>query len=479
MIYSRGVFFKETVKDEHKCILTVFLLFFCLFVYTVSAPAEFTGPAPDPTEEPVLTVYIETFGCKVNFYESAALLKKFQESGFETADSMQDADVVVINSCTVTGNADRKDRFYYNRVRRENPGAVVALTGCWPQAYPDAAAKTGADVITGNGNRSELPSLVLSFIENREQLTEIKDLSTACFEPLEADELLEHNRAFLKIEDGCEKYCTYCAIPKARGRVRSMPLEEITRQCASFAEKGYHEIVLAGINLAAYGTDLGCDLGDAVDAASVPDGVVRVRLSSLECDIVTDAMLDRFAANPKFCPQFHLSLQSGCDRTLKRMNRHYTAEEYRSVCGRIRQRFRMPTFTTDIIAGFPGETEEDFMESLEFARSIGFLRVHVFPYSRRSGTMADAMPGQHTAAEKKRRAGILQKELAAVSAGVMESFIGSGVRVILEQQLPDGTFSGYTDRYLPVSAHFPGASRNDVVTGTVTGIKGGLAEVRP
>ena len=409
----------------------------------------------------------------MNFYESAAMLRLFSENGFGTADRMEDADVVVINCCTVTSNADRKDRSYFARVKRENPDAVTVLTGCWPQAYPDAAAKLGADIMTGNGNRAEIPSMVLSFLENRKPVTAVNDLSSACFEPLEADELLEHNRAFLKIEDGCEKYCTYCAIPKARGKVRSMSLEEIERQCAAFAEKGYHEIVLAGINLAAYGTDSGHDLGDAVLAAARPEGIARVRLSSLECDIVTDEMISKFLSCEKFCPQFHLSLQSGCDRTLHRMNRHYTSEEYRSVCDRLRTSFRKATFTTDIICGFPGETEEDFLESLEFAKSIGFLRVHVFPYSKRSGTMAAAMDGQITRAEKQRRASLMQKELSAVSASVMESFIGEEVRVILEQKLPDGSFTGYSDRYLPCLVTADGGTRNDIVTGTVTAVKNG------
>ncbi|MBP0985664.1 MAG: radical SAM protein, partial [Oscillospiraceae bacterium] len=257
--------------------------------------------------------FIETFGCKVNFYESAALQKLFSSKGFDAADSFEDADVVIINCCTVTENADRKDRSFFNRVKRENPGAVVVLTGCWPQAYPEAAGKLGADIMTGNGNRSEIPDLVLNYLANRATITEILDVTKADFECLEADELLEHNRAFLKIEDGCEKYCTYCAIPKARGKVRSMPLDEITNQSRSFAEKGYHEIVLAGINLAAYGADTGHDLGDAVTAAAEPEGVIRVRLSSLECDIMSDEMLDKFASCGKFCPQFHLSLQSGCD----------------------------------------------------------------------------------------------------------------------------------------------------------------------
>ena len=424
-----------------------------------------------------MKVFIETFGCKVNFYESAAMLRLFSENGFDTADRMEDADVVVINCCTVTSNADRKDRSYFARVKRKNPDAVTVLTGCWPQAYPDAAAKLGADIMTGNGNRADIPSMVLGFLNDREPVSSVKDLSTGCFEPLEADELLEHNRAFLKIEDGCEKYCTYCAIPKARGRVRSMPAEEITRQCQAFSEKGYHEIVLAGINLAAYGTDLGLDLGDAVTAASVPEGVVRVRLSSLECDIITDAMLDKFASCGKFCPQFHLSLQSGCDRTLRRMNRHYTAEQYKQVCDRLRERFPKAAFTTDIIVGFPGETEEDFRESLSFAKSIRFLRAHVFPYSKRSGTMAASMDGQITRAEKQRRAKIMSSELSAVSRAVIEESVGDTVRVILEHQDASGRWTGYTDRYIPALVSAGNAQRNDVVTGKITAVENGQALV--
>ncbi|MBR5501827.1 MAG: tRNA (N(6)-L-threonylcarbamoyladenosine(37)-C(2))-methylthiotransferase MtaB [Oscillospiraceae bacterium] len=340
-----------------------------------------------------MSVYIETFGCKVNSYESAALYKLFGEAGHAPAESMQRADIVVINSCTVTENSDRKARSFVNKTRRENPNAVLVLCGCFPQAFPEKAEGLDVDILMGSGTRLETVAAVQQFTETRERQNRIRTLKDAAFEPLQADELLEHTRAFLKIQDGCQRFCAYCAIPMARGPVRSMPLEEVKRQAQRFAEKGYREIVLAGINLSAYGSDLGCDLGDAVLAAAEAEGIVRIRLGSLECDILTDEMLDKFASCSKFCPQFHLSLQSGSDETLRRMHRRYRAAEYAAVCERIRARFDAPTFTTDIICGFPGETEQDHADSVAFCESIGFIRAHVFPYSRRAGTAAAKMSG--------------------------------------------------------------------------------------
>ncbi len=418
-------------------------------------------------------LYVETLGCKVNFYESAGLQKIFGEAGYVPS-AMEDADLVILNSCTVTENADRKARAFCRKVRQENPDAVLAVCGCFAQAFPEKAKELGADVLLGTGNRRQMREAVEAFLREGKPVTRILDLRGSCYEHLEAEELLEHTRAFLKIEEGCERYCTYCAIPMARGPVRSLPLEQVKEQAARFAANGYREIVLCGINLSAYGMDLGCDLGDAVLAAASPEEVVRVRLSSLECDILTDGMLDKFASCPKFCPQFHLSLQSGCDRTLRRMNRRYDAGQYAEVCERIRERFENPTFTTDIITGFPGETEEDHRKSVEFSRSIGFLRTHVFPYSRRGGTVAAAMPDQVPRAEKQRRAREMIRELAPVCRQAMEGFVGKKARVILERD-EGGWFSGYTDRYLPARVTGSGLAPRMIVEGEILRIEDGLA----
>ena len=423
-----------------------------------------------------MRVFFETYGCKVNLYETSAMMKKFAASGFSLTKDLAEADVVVLNSCTVTGNADRKARSFARKVRSVSPNAVFLLCGCFAQAFPEKARELGADILMGTTDRGSAPAAVLRFLESREPMDLVQSLDSAVFEALEADELVEHTRAFLKIEDGCQKYCSYCAIPKARGPVRSMPLAEVRRQCEELVRSGYREIVLCGINLSAYGNDLGCDLGDAVLAAGETEGLVRVRLSSLECDLLTDEMLRKFASCEQFCPQFHLSLQSGSDRTLRRMNRHYTSADYAAICEKIRSIFRDATFTTDIIVGFPGETEQDFEDSVSFCRSVGFLRTHVFPYSKRPGTMAAALPEQVTRAEKERRSKEMIAAMKLRSEEVLTSFIGKKVRVILEQP-ENGAFTGYSDRYLPCLVTGEGLSSHQVVEGTVERIENSAAVV--
>ncbi len=423
-----------------------------------------------------MKVYFETFGCKVNVYETSALIKIFSDAGFERTDTLAEADVVVINSCTVTENSDRKARAFIRKARATVPDAAIVLSGCFAQAFPDKAANTHPDILMGTTDRSSTPKYVLDYLKDRVPKNHVKPFSNRNYELLNAEELVEHTRAFLKIEDGCEKYCSYCAIPKARGPVRSMALSEVRRQCEDFAGNGYKEIVLCGINLSAYGTDIGYDLGDAVMTCQEVAGICRIRLSSLECDILTDEMLEKFSRCDKFCPQFHLSLQSGCDRTLHRMNRHYTSEEYYRICEKIRTLFKDPTFTTDIIVGFPGETETDFEDSVSFCRKAGFLRAHVFPYSRRSGTIADALPDQMTRAEKERRSKIMIAAMKERSAEIMMSFIGKKERIILEQ--PDGEgYFGYSDRYLPCIVTGNDLHTNKLVQGTIIMIENGTAIV--
>ncbi len=423
-----------------------------------------------------MKVFFETFGCKVNVYETSALIKVFDEAGFERTDILDEADVVVINSCTVTENSDRKARAFIRKARAAVPDAAIVLSGCFAQAFPEKAANTHPDILMGTTDRNSTPKYVLDFLNDHEPRNLVKPFTGNKYEPLKAEELVEHTRAFLKIEDGCEKYCSYCAIPKARGPVRSMALSEVRRQCEDFANNGYKEIVLCGINLSAYGTDIGYDLGDAVLTCQEVEGIRRIRLSSLECDILTDSMLEKFARCDKFCPQFHLSLQSGCDKTLHRMNRHYTSEEYYRICEKIKDLFDNPTFTTDIIVGFPGETETDFEDSVSFCRKVGFLRAHVFPYSRRSGTIADGLPDQITRAEKERRSKIMIAAMKETAAEVMTSFVGQKERIILEQPESDGYF-GYSDRYLPCIVTGPGLSTNQIVEGIITKIENGTAIV--
>ncbi len=315
------------------------------------------------------------------------MTQQFAAYGYDIVDSGDHADVYVINSCTVTASGDKKTRQMIHRIKRENPGAVIAMTGCFPQAFPEEAQKLSeVDVLVGAGEKKKVLDYVNEYLQKGERIVRITPHTRdEGFEQMSAGSFLERTRAFVKIQDGCEHYCAYCIIPYARGFNRSKPLEELKQELIDLSLKGYREVVLVGIDLSSYGKDLGCHLVDAVQLACDIPGIERVRLGSLEPLMLTDRNLSILAALPKFCPQFHLSLQSGCDATLKRMNRHYDTAFYRELVARIRRQFDNPSITTDIMVGFPGETEEEFEQSLAFAREIGFAKVHVFAYSVRPG----------------------------------------------------------------------------------------------
>lgn len=426
-----------------------------------------------------MKIYVKTFGCKVNSFESAAMAELLYEKGFQAADSELAADAVIVNSCTVTANGDKKTRQYLRRVKRENPECAVMLSGCFAQAFPERAAGIPeADVVCGTGNRAAAVELLCEFLKNRERAVEIVPNKEKTFEPLAASEPDGHTRAFLKIEDGCERYCSYCIVPYARGPVRSLPLDELKARVEELARNGFAEIVLSGINLSCYGRGEGRDLAHAVSVTASVEGIERVRLGSLEPDLLSDDMLDRLAAEKKLCPQFHLALQSGCDATLKRMNRHYTAAEYSAVAERIRARFERPTLTTDLIVGFPGESESDFEESLAFAESFGFLKIHVFPYSLRDGTAAAKLPEHIDKTEKERRAALMGLAAERSRERVMRSFVGRKARVILEQPQEGGGFTGYTDRYLPALVLGEGLKERETVMGTIETIADGVCVIK-
>ena len=387
-----------------------------------------------------------TLGCKVNQYESQVMAEALAAHGYTLVEPNETADVYVVNSCTVTSESDRKTRQIVRRLKRQNPHAVLVLTGCMPQAYPaDAAALPEADIVLGNRSNARLIEALDDYFRDNARLilTEAHQSGDA-FAPCMIHSFYGRTRAEIKIEDGCNRFCAYCAIPYARGRVRSKKIGDIRAEAAALGEAGYREIVLVGINLSAY-ADGGADLCDAVLAASESDGIRRVRLGSLEPDHLTDDLLDRLTQCEKLCPQFHISLQSGCDSTLRRMNRHYTADEYRTLCRKLRARFADCTLSTDIMVGFPGETEDDHMQSLIFAREIGFENAHIFPYSPRSGTRAADMPDQVPKAVKERRA----SEMAAATDEVRSAFlarqIGRTVEVLLEEN-----GCGHTANYTPV-----------------------------
>ena len=412
-----------------------------------------------------MKVAFYTLGCKVNQNETGALAQLFYENGFEPAPDDGDADVYVVNSCTVTAGGDKKSRQWLRRAKRRNPGAVTVLTGCFPQAFPeDALAVEEADIVTGSGARRRVLDDVLRFLQDGDRIVDIAPHEKSeRFEELPMEHLEGHTRAFMKIEDGCNRRCAYCVIPRARGSVRSRAEESILNELKALAKGGYAEVVFSGINLSSYGRDTGTDLARIVEKAALVPGIRRVRLGSLEPDLMTDEMIARMARVPALCPQFHLSLQSGCDATLRRMRRVYDTAGYRAVVEKLRAAFPEATFTTDVIVGFPGETEADFEESVAFVREIGFLKVHVFSFSRRAGTPAYDMPEQIDEAEKARRSHRLQAEADSVRAQIAAGMTGHTVEVLLEKPVNSTLFTGYTREYVPVLLKAPGYSQGNIV----------------
>ena len=389
-----------------------------------------------------------TFGCKVNQYETRCLEAAFEQLGFAQAAPDEEPDVVVINSCTVTGSGESRSLTTLRRLRRELPGAVIVLTGCIPQADPEIHLRIPeADIITGTKDRSRIPELAAEVLEHRRRIVEVGEYSgRESFEVMEYHSELTgahgHTRAFVKIQDGCNCFCTYCIIPYARGRCRSKPPELLREEIVRLAAEGVREIVLTGINLAFYGTEYGLRLADAAELCCGVTGIDRVRLGSLEPERISDDDLVRLSRLEKLCPQFHLSLQSGCDRTLKAMGRRYTAEEYYQLTRRILHYFPDCAFTTDIMAGFPGETEEDFEESVRFVRRVGFSRLHVFTYSQRRGTPAASMP-QLPQRVRKQRADRLRIVGNELHAEHLARQVGRTVPVLFEREEEPDIHHGY------------------------------------
>lgn len=401
-----------------------------------------------------MNVKFITLGCKVNQVESEAMREALLAGGFQEAAEGQTADVVVVNSCTVTAVSDQKARQALRREKKRNPGAVAVLTGCWPQAFPQEAEDfLEADIVLGTTRRAALLPKILEYLSTKQRIVDIAPHEKGeKFEKLTISAMHGRTRAFLKIEDGCDRFCSYCIIPYARGRVRSKPLEDIKAEAALLGDHGYREVVLTGINLPAYGKDLGLHLCDAVEAACAAPGIARVRLGSLEPEQLTPEVIARMAKQEKLCPQFHLSLQSGCDATLKRMNRHYTTAEYRQIVRNLRQAFPNCAITTDIMVGFAGETEEEFAASLAFAKEIAFAKVHVFAYSRRPGTRAYDMPGQVANKVKEDRS----RQMIAATLATQQDFFAAQVgrveEVLFEQEREKNVYEGYARNYTPVRA---------------------------
>ena len=382
------------------------------------------------------------------------------EASFLPADDHK-ADITIINTCTVTHTSDSKNRKVINRTRRENPDGIIILTGCMPQAFPDDKELfRDCDIVLGNVSRKELVPSIKKYLENKEQIINIAQHKNGeNFEEMRVTKFLERTRAFVKIEDGCNRFCSYCIIPYARGRVRSKSLADLKEEVITLASKGYNEVVLVGINLSAYGQDIGCTLADAVECVCDVDGIERVRLSSLEPELMTKSVLNRLSKQPKFCPHFHLSLQSGCTETLQRMHRHYTADEYAEIVANIRRIFDNPSITTDIMVGFAGETEEEFEKSLDFSDYISFAKVHVFSYSRRKGTLADRMPDQVDPSVKNIRSKLMIEHTDNKRKEFLLSQVGRVEEVLFEIKNRSGFYEGYTKNYTPVYVK----SHNDLI----------------
>lgn len=410
---------------------------------------------------------LHNLGCKVNAYETEAMQQQLEERGYEIVPFDQKADVYIINTCSVTNIADRKSRQMLHRAKKLNPEAVVVAAGCYVQVASDALKEDDSvDIIVGNNNKARLADILEEYMKDRQgdEGGYVLDIARAReYEELHVSRLGEHTRAFIKVQDGCNQFCSYCIIPYARGRVRSRKPEDVEAEVKGLVARGYREVVLTGIHLSSYGTEhmegspvKGGDwdsgpLWDLIERIHRVEGLERIRLGSLEPRIITREFAEKLAGLPEFCPHFHLSLQSGCDATLKRMNRHYTTEDYLRRCGILREVFDHPAITTDVIAGFPGETEEEFEETRRFLETVRFYEMHVFKYSKRQGTRAAVMEDQVSEQVKARRSDVLLELEKTMSREYRERFAGSRVSVLFEEAAEIGGkwyMMGHTPQYV-------------------------------
>ncbi len=395
-----------------------------------------------------------TLGCKTNQYETQAMERLLVEMGHEIGHFEEKCDAYVINTCSVTAVADKKNRAIIRRCRRENPGAVIGVCGCYSQHAPEAVRELGIDVMGGSGGRQEFVHQLLAALETRQhQETLDNALGRRNFEILPAGGLEERTRAMLKVQDGCVNFCTYCIIPYTRGPIRSAPLELAVEQARELAERGYREIVVTGIEIASWGADLPGKPRVTVLIEAICNAVpeLRVRLGSLEPRIVTEEFCETLWKLPNLCPQFHLSMQSGCDSVLQRMKRKYDTARYLESVRLLNAYFPGCAVTTDMIVAFPGETEEEFRQSLSFIRKCGFADMHIFPYSRRPGTPADKMPGQHNNATKEARSKAAIAVAGEMSRSYREALVGTNQAVLFEEK--DGEFfTGHAPNYVKVYA---------------------------
>ncbi len=404
------------------------------------------------------SVALHNLGCKVNSYEMDVMQQRLQDRGYKIVPFDAAADIYIINTCTVTNIADRKSRQMIHRARRCNPDAVVVAVGCYVQTAAGEALEDGTvDIAVGNNRKKDIVSIIEEYLKTREQprVEKIDINNTREYEEMQLTRTAEHTRAYIKIQDGCNQFCSYCIIPYARGRVRSRAEEDILQEVRGIVAAGYREIVLTGIHISSYGLDRGGpELLQLIRKLHGIDGLKRIRLGSLEPRIVTEEFARQLSTLPGLCPHFHLSLQSGSDAVLGRMNRHYTAGEYFQTTEILRNCFRDPAITTDVIVGFPGETEEEFRETEAFVRKVNFYEMHIFKYSRRQGTRAAMMEGQLTEAEKGRRSAVLAQAEEEMSRSYRAGWLNRETGVLFEEkkQVAGGTYwIGHTPQYVKVA----------------------------
>ena len=419
-------------------------------------------------------VALHNLGCKVNAYEVEAMQQLLENAGYETVPFEEGADVYVINTCTVTNIADRKSRQMLHKAKKMNPDAIVVATGCYAQADTEKLKEdTAVDLILGNNQKTQIVEALEEYEkEHAKQVQVIEINHTKEYEELSISSTAEHVRAYIKVQDGCNQFCTYCIIPFARGRVRSRKIEEVLSEVETLAAKGYKEVVLTGIHLSSYGVDFPKEeresLLSLIQAVSRVEGISRIRLGSLEPRIITEEFLEGIVKTGKVCPHFHLSLQSGCNKTLKNMNRRYSAQEYAEKCELIRKFYPAPALTTDVIVGFPQETEEDFEESYEFVKKIHFYETHIFKYSRRHGTKAASMDGQLTEAAKAQRSDRMLELHEIRAREYEEAMIGKKMELLQEEEIEiDGRpwYVGHSREYVRAVVSKTDAHRvNDLVT---------------
>lgn len=424
-------------------------------------------------------VALHNLGCKVNAYEVEAMQQLLEKAGYEIVPFTEGADVYLINTCTVTNIADRKSRQMLHKAKKMNPDAIVVAAGCYAQADTEKLKEDNAvDLILGNNQKTQIVEVLEEYEKEHSKQVQVIEINhTKEYEELSIEQTAEHVRAYIKVQDGCNQFCTYCIIPFARGRVCSRKIADVLREVETLASKGYKEVVLTGIHLSSYGVDFSKEeresLLSLIQAVSKVEGIQRIRLGSLEPRIITEEFLEGIVATGKVCPHFHLSLQSGCNKTLKNMNRRYSAQEYAEKCELIRKYYPAPALTTDVIVGFPMETEEDFEESYEFVKNIHFYETHIFKYSRRHGTKAAAMDGQLTEAVKAQRSEKLLELHDIRAKEYEEAMIGKTIELLLEEEIEeDGKmwYVGHSREYVRAVIEKTEAHQvNDLVEAKVTG----------